>query len=232
MGPRHILAFVLAFAVAAFVAALSLHLLPMPSLAALHAHEHALAAYDAAHPLRLAAIFVFAYVALAPLPLPCAELLTISAGVLFGLLEGIVLVSLAAMIGSCGAFLLGRYLLGDIVRRHLAARSAAVAHGIEGQGAFYLFALHMIPAVPFFIVNMAMGATSLRLATFYWVSQLGILPIVIAYVNAGSEIGRFHSLAGILSPGVLATFAVIGLLPLAARRLAPLLRRRIHGHWA
>jgi uncharacterized membrane protein YdjX (TVP38/TMEM64 family) len=231
MGPRHVLAVLLAFGLAAFLAALTLHLLPMPSLAALRGHEDDLTAYGAAYPLRLAAIFVIAYVVLAPLPVPAAELLTVAAGTLFGLAEGVVLVSIAAMIGSCGAFLLGRFLLGRALRRRLAGRIAMVARGVEREGAFYLFALHMIPAMPFFIVNMAMGATSLRLATFCWVSQLGILPIVIAYVNAGIEIGRFHSLSGILSPGVLATFAVLGVLPLAARPLVATLRRRIGGIW-
>lgn len=232
MGLRRILAWLLIFALAAFVAAFSLHLLPMPSLAALRAHEDALAAYDAAHPLRSAAIFVAAYVAFAPSPLPAAELLAIAAGALFGVVEGIVLVSLAAAVGSCGAFLLGRFVVGDIIRRHLASRFAGVMRGIENKGAFYLFALHMIPAIPFFVINMAMGVTRLRLATFYWVTQLSVLPLIAAYVNAGRELGGLDSISGILSPEVLATLVASGLLPLAALRLAPILRRHILGGWA
>jgi uncharacterized membrane protein YdjX (TVP38/TMEM64 family) len=232
MSFRYILLCLLILALAALVATLFLHLLPMPSLAALHNREHDLEMYGEAHPFRLAAVFVIAYLAFAALPLPGAELLTIAAGSLFGLVEGTLLVSFAAMIGSCSAFLLGRFLLGDAARRHLASRLAIVAREIENEGPFYLFALRMIPAIPFFVLNVAMGATSLKLTTFYWVSQLGMLPATIAYVNAGREIGQLDSLSGILSPGTLAAFAVLGLLPLAARRLVPILRRRLQGRSA
>jgi uncharacterized membrane protein YdjX (TVP38/TMEM64 family) len=217
---------------AALVAAAFLHRLPMPSLAWLHARERELAAYGARHPVRLATLYVIGYVAFATLPLPGAELLTIGAGAVFGLVEGTLLVSFAATIGSCGAFLFGRFLFRDAVQRRLGWQFGAFARGIEREGAFYLFALRLMPAIPFFVINVAMGATSLRLVTFYWVSQLGMLPAVIAYVNAGREMGRLESLSGILSPGMLVAFAILGLLPLAGHRLIRLLRRRMRGRHA
>ncbi len=232
MNSRHLLTFLVLSAFAALIAALSLRLLPMLSFAGLQAHEHVLAAYGASHPLPVAAIFVIVYVLLAPLPLPAAELLTIAAGTLFGLVEGIALVFLAAAIGSCSAFLLGRFLARDLVRRHLSGGLAAVVHRIETEGAFYLFALHMVPVLPFFVINMAMGTTSFRLASFCWASQLGALPFIIAYVDAGCEIGRFDSLSAILSPGLLAAFAGLGLLPLGFRRLAPIMRQRFQSRLA
>jgi uncharacterized membrane protein YdjX (TVP38/TMEM64 family) len=226
MTPRRIAGPLAALLLAALIAGLALHLVPMPSLAGLRAREHALAAYGAQHPVRLAGLFAIFVVVFTALPLPGAELLTIAAGALFGLVAGTVLVSFASTIGACGAFAMGRWWLRDAARRHLTAPLGAFMRGVEREGAFYLFALRMIPAFPFFIINVLMGVTSLRLATFYWVSQIGMLPATIAYVNAGRELGGLHSLSGIVSPGMLASFAVIGLLPLAARRLVAVLRRR------
>ena len=212
-------------AFAALIAAFALHLLPLPSLAALVVREHALSAYGAAHPLRLAALFVIAYVLIAPLPLPGAELVTIAAGALFGLAESIALVSFAAAIGSCGAFLLGRYLFRDGLGRHLDPRLAAMARNIEHEGPFYLFALRMVPMAPLFIINILLGATSLKLTTFAWVSQLGILPTIIAYANAGRQVSHLGSVSAALSPGMFAAFAALGLLPLVTRRVLRWRRR-------
>jgi len=150
-------------------------------------------------------------------------------GVRWRRILGWLLATFAVTLGSCGAFLIGRFLLRGALRRHLQSRLTLLAQGLEREGAFYLFALRMIPAIPFFVVNVAMGATSLRLATFAWVSAIGMLPAVIAYVNAGRALGRLQSLSGILSPGILAAFAGLGLLPLVTRRLVLALRRRHSG---
>ncbi|HUC19405.1 MAG TPA: VTT domain-containing protein [Acetobacteraceae bacterium] len=229
---RRILGWLLAAAVALTVAlaalaavALSRHL-NLPSLAELKMHARALAALSAAHPFRLRGLFVIICACFSALPLPGAELLVVAAGAMFGLVEGTLLAVLAVTLGSCGAFLIGRFLLHGGVRRHLQSRLTLLALGIEREGAFYLFALRMIPAIPFFVVNVAMGATSLGLATFAWVSAIGMLPAVAAYVNAGRAVGRLQSLSGILSPGILASLAVLGLLPLVTRRLILALHRR------
>jgi uncharacterized membrane protein YdjX (TVP38/TMEM64 family) len=224
---RRIFGWLLAMMLAALAtAALSRHL-PPPPVAGLKTHMRALAAYGAMYPVRLAVLFVIVCIGFSALPLPGAELLAVAAGAMFGLIEGTLLVAFAVTLGSCGAFLTGRFVLRGPVERYLRSRLTILAQGLEREGAFYLFALRMIPAIPFFVVNVAMGATSLRLATFAWVSAIGMLPAIIAYVNAGRMLGRLQSLAGILSPGILASFAVLGLLPLAARRLVLALRRRL-----
>ncbi|MGH7069284.1 MAG: TVP38/TMEM64 family protein [Acetobacteraceae bacterium] len=194
-----------------------LHVIRLPSFDDLRAHERALAAYRAQYPLRLAAIYGVVVVVVAALPLPGAEALAIAAGALFGLTEGIIMIALAVTIGACAAFLAGRWWLGDLAKRYLTGRFAGIADELEREGAYYLFALRMIPAVPFFLVNLLIGATSLRLVTFYSITQVAVLPTVIAYVNAGRALGRIESLAGIVSPSVLLSFAVIGILPLAGR---------------
>lgn len=201
--------------------------LPFVSLASLDAHRRDLLDYRTAHPVLMAAIFVVCFVCFAALALPGAEVLAIAAGALFGLTEGTVLVSFASSTGATLAFCLSRLLLRDIVRRRFATLWGTVSRGVEKEGAFYLFALRLIPVIPFFLVDLLMGLTTLRPFTFYWVSQIGMLPATIAYVNAGRQLGQVRSLSGILSPGVLLSFAVIGLLPLGARYLVGALRGRV-----
>lgn len=214
---------------AVLVAVFALHVLHLPSLADFRGHLKTLSDYRARYPIRLAVIYGAIVVAFAALPLPGAELLTVAAGALFGLVEGTIMIGLAASIGACGAFLMGRLWLGNFAKSYLVGRFAKIADSLEREGAYYLFALRMIPAVPFFIVNLLMGATSLRLVTFYWITQIAVLPAVIAYVNAGRALGEIKSLSGIVSPGVLISFAVIGLLPLVARHGYAAWRRRYRG---
>lgn len=214
---RRIIGVLVVVLLAAVASLFVLHVIPLPSLEDLRRHEEALAAYRAHYPLRLAAMYGAAVVVVAALPLPGAEALAIAAGALFGLIEGTIMIALAATIGACAAFLMGRWWIGDLARRHMVGRLAGIADELEREGAYYLFALRMIPAVPFFLVNVLIGATRLKLSTFYWITQVAVLPTVIAYVNAGRALGRIESFAGIVSPGVLASFAVIGILPLAGR---------------
>jgi uncharacterized membrane protein YdjX (TVP38/TMEM64 family) len=122
--------------------------------------------------------------------------------------------------------MLSRLLFRDIVRRRFPRLWAVVSHGVETEGAFYLFALRLVPVIPFFLVDILTGLTNLRPFTFYWVSQIGMLPATIAYVNAGSQLGQLQSLSGILTPRILVAFAALGLLPLTARHLLGLIRRR------
>ncbi len=199
---------------------------PFISLASVEAHRRELFGYQAEHPVRTAATFVIGFIGFAALALPGAEVLAIAAGAVFGLVEGTVLVSFASSIGATLAFLLSRLLFRDIVRRRFARLWSVVARGVETEGAFYLFALRLVPMIPFFLVDLLMGLTNLRPFTFYWVSQIGMLPATIAYVNAGSQLGQLQSLSGILTPRMLFAFAVLGLLPLTARYLLGLVRRR------
>ncbi len=201
-------------------------------LSRLKAEQAALAAGVAAHPWRAAGLFALVYVAVTALSLPGAALLTLVGGALFGLLAGTLLVSLASTLGASLAMLGSRFVLRDWVQARFGPRLAAIDRGLERDGAFYLFALRLVPVFPFFLINLAMGPTRLPLRTFAWVSQLGMLPGTLVYVNAGRELGRLDSLADILSPGLLGAFALLGLFPLLARRVLDGLKaRRVYAGW-
>jgi pyruvate/2-oxoglutarate dehydrogenase complex dihydrolipoamide dehydrogenase (E3) component/uncharacterized membrane protein YdjX (TVP38/TMEM64 family) len=166
------------------------------------------------------------------LSLPGAAVMTVAAGALFGLLQGTLLVSFASTIGATLAFLVSRYLLRDAVQQRFGSRLAAINRGIERDGAFYLFTLRLVPAFPFFLINLLMGLTPIKAWTFYWVSQIGMLAGTLVYVNAGTQIAQLESLSGILSPDLLISFALLGLFPLLAKKVTGLIqRRRVYARW-
>lgn len=189
------------------------------SLENFKAQESAWRTSQAENPIVFALSFAAIYIASTALSLPGATVLTLLAGYLFGLWGGTLLVSICSTIGATLAFWGSRYLFRDFVRERWGHRLNALDEGIEREGAWYLFALRLVPAFPFFIVNLAMGLTPIRTLTYVFVSQLGMLPATIAYVNAGRELNRVETLSGILQPNVLLSFAVIGLLPLVLRRM-------------
>jgi pyruvate/2-oxoglutarate dehydrogenase complex dihydrolipoamide dehydrogenase (E3) component/uncharacterized membrane protein YdjX (TVP38/TMEM64 family) len=202
------------------------------SLDALKAQQAALNAQVAAQPWQAAGLFFLAYVLVTALSLPGAALMTLLGGALFGLLEGLVLVSFASTLGASLAMLSSRFLLRDWVQQRFGRRLAGIDAGVEREGAFYLFALRLVPVFPFFLINLAMGLTRLPLRTYWWVSQLGMLPGTLVYVNAGRELGQLESLAGILSPGLLGAFVLLGVFPLLARRALDVLQaRRVYAGW-
>jgi len=178
------------------------------------------------HPIPVLAAYAAIYITATALSLPGAVVLTLAGGGLFGLTTGTVIVSFASTIGATLACAVARFLLRDWVQRRFAARIGTINEGIAKEGAFYLFSLRLVPVFPFFLINLAMGLTPMRLATFAWVSQLGMLPATIVYVNAGRELARLDSLAGIMSPGLVLSFAALGLFPLAAKKLLALYRSR------
>ncbi len=191
-----------------------------------------LQAWQQNHPLALAAIFFAVYVAVTALSLPLAVWMTLAAGALFGFWQGFVIVSFAASIGATLAFLAARYLLRDSVRSRFGARLATIDAGIARDGAFYLFSLRMIPVVPFFVVNLAMGLTGISTRAFYIASQLGMLAGTAVYVNAGTQLGKLTSLSGILSAPILISFALLGLFPWIARMVMSYLnRRKVYKGW-
>jgi pyruvate/2-oxoglutarate dehydrogenase complex dihydrolipoamide dehydrogenase (E3) component/uncharacterized membrane protein YdjX (TVP38/TMEM64 family) len=226
---RLVLLLVLVALVAAFFA---FDLKQYFSLEVFKAQQAAIDAYFRAHPLRTAAIYFALYVAVTGLSLPGAALMTLAGGAIFGLLWGTVIVSFAASIGATAAFLASRFLLRDAIQRKFGDKLAAINRGVEKEGAFYLFALRLVPAFPFFVINLVMGLTPMKTRTFYWVSQVGMLLGTIVYVNAGTQIARISSLAGLLSPGLIASFAVLGLFPLVAKRLLDWLKaRKVYARW-
>jgi uncharacterized membrane protein YdjX (TVP38/TMEM64 family) len=176
---------------------------------------------------RLTALAAFLiYVGIVALSLPGATVMSLAIGALFGFWGGALLVSFASTIGATLAFLASRYLLRDMVQQRFGDRLKGVNAGMVQEGAFYLFMLRLVPVFPFFLINLLMGLTPVRTVTFYWVSQIGMLPGTLVYVNAGTQLGRVDSLSGILTPGVLLSFALMGAFPLVAKRVGQALRRR------
>ena len=218
-------------AVAAAVVALDLT--RFLSLEALRDSQARLVAWQAQAPLQVAALYFVVYVAATALSLPGATVITLAGGALFGLGWGTLIVSFASSLGATLAFLTARTLLRDAVRQRLGDRLAPIDAGVARDGAFYLFSLRLIPVVPFFVINLAMGLTAMRTWTFYWVSQLGMLAGTLVYVNAGTQLAQLTSLRDVLSPGVLGAFVLLGVFPLLARRVMALLqRRRVYRPWA
>jgi len=166
------------------------------------------------------------YIAVAALSLPGAAVLTLAGGGLFGLAIGTVVVSFASTIGATLACLVSRFLLRESVQKKFGDRLAAINKGIEEEGAFYLFSLRLVPVFPFFMINLLMGLTRMRLITFFWVSQLGMLPGTLVYVNAGKELAKIESLSGIMSPGLLGSFVVLGLFPITVKKLLALYKKK------
>ncbi len=177
-------------------------------------------------------IYFVIYVLMAALSLPGAALLTLAGGAVFGLLWGTVIVSFASTIGATLAFLMSRFLLRNWVEQRFGQRLQAIDAGVRREGAFYLFTLRLVPAFPFFLVNLLLGLTAMKTRTYYWVSQLGMLAGTIVYVNAGTQLGKLESLSGILSPGLLGSFVLLGIFPLIARKLLEVIRmNKVFANW-
>ena len=169
--------------------------------------------YDASDPVQGKFLFFLIYVGVATLSLPGAAILTLFAGALFGVYYGTVIVSLASTIGACLAFLSSRYILRDWVSQKFSEKYLAINEGFSKDGISYLFSLRLIPIFPFFLVNILMGLTQIKLFSYWWVSQLGMLPATLIYVKAGEELSKIESLADIASPELLAVLSLLGLLP-------------------
>jgi pyruvate/2-oxoglutarate dehydrogenase complex dihydrolipoamide dehydrogenase (E3) component/uncharacterized membrane protein YdjX (TVP38/TMEM64 family) len=184
------------------------------------------------NPLPTAIAFFAAYVAVTGLSLPGAAVMTLAAGAIFGLAWGTVLVSFASSIGATLAFVAARFLLRDWVQARFGAQLRAVNEGVEREGGLYLFTLRLIPAVPFFVINLAMGLTPMRARTFYWVSQLGMLAATLVFVNAGTQLAAIQSPSGILSAGLIGAFVLLGFFPLIAGRIVNAVKaRRVYARW-
>jgi uncharacterized membrane protein YdjX (TVP38/TMEM64 family) len=152
--------------------------------------------------------------------------MTLAGGALFGFVTGTVIVSFASTIGATLACFVARFLLRDWVQNRFGGRLTPINRGLEREGAFYLFSLRLIPAFPFFLINLAMGLIKMRLFTFYWVSQLGMLPGTMVYVNAGKELAKIDSLSGIVSPSLIVSFIILGLFPITVKKLMGWFRKK------
>jgi uncharacterized membrane protein YdjX (TVP38/TMEM64 family) len=179
-----------------------------------------------ANPALYIAGFFLIYVAVTGLSIPGAAIMTLIAGALFGLVLGTIIVSFASTIGATLAFLGSRYVLRDWVQSKFGERLKAIDDGLAKDGAFYLFTLRLIPVFPFFVINLLMGLTRIRTLTYFWVSQLGMLAGTIVYVNAGTQISRIESTAGLLSPTLIGSFVLLALFPWVAKWIIALVNRR------
>ena len=189
--------------------------------------------YYQARPWQTVAAFFALYVAVTGLSLPGAAIMTLVAGAIFGLLWGTVIVSFASSLGATLAFLASRFLLRDWVQQRFASQLRAINEGVEREGGWYLFTLRLIPAIPFFAINLAMGLTPMRTWTFYWVSQCGMLAGTLVYVNAGTQLAAISTPAGILSPGLIGAFVLLGIFPLVAKKIVDAVKaRRVYARWA
>ncbi|MES2957442.1 MAG: FAD-dependent oxidoreductase [Pseudomonadota bacterium] len=206
------------------------HLLSLESLKAQQA-RFALS-YEESPTLVIAA-YALVYIVVFALALPVGAVMTLAGGALFGLVVGTIVVSFASTIGALLAFLASRYVLADAVRARFGQRLAEVDKGIASDGPFYLFTLRLIPAIPPAAINLLFGLTRMRSWTFYWVSQLGMLAGTLVYINAGTQLAKIDSLKGILSPGLIGSFVLLGLFPLIAKKLVDAFKsRQVYARWA
>ncbi|MGE4112194.1 MAG: FAD-dependent oxidoreductase [Burkholderiales bacterium] len=227
---RLLLAAILVGLIAAFFA---LDLNQYSSLDYIKSQQALLDARYRENPLLTAGVFFLVYVVVTGTSLPGAALLTLVAGAIFGLLWGTLIVSFASTIGATMAFLASRFLFRDAIQTRFGSRLSAINEGIGREGAFYLFALRLVPVFPFFAVNLLMGLTAMRAGTYYWVSQLGMLAGTLVYVNAGTQLARFDSLQGLVSPALLGSFALLGIFPLVARKVLDVIKaRKVYAPWA
>ena len=223
-----LLAFLAALIAAFFIFDLQSYL----TLETLKAQQAAIETYRSNHPGMAVAIYALIYIAVTGLSLPGAAILTLAGGAVFGLLWGTVIVSFASTIGATLAFLAARFLFRDAVKSRFGERLKAIDAGVAKEGAMYLFTLRLVPVFPFFVINLAMGLTNLKTQTFYWVSQVGMLAGTLVYVNAGTQLGQLESLSGILSPGLIGSFVLLGIFPLLANKIVEAIKaNKVYAKW-
>lgn len=212
---RAVLLCVIAASVAAF---LSFDLGKYLSFEYLKEKQHILEAFYSEHRALSIFIYMLGYIVVTALSLPGAAVMSLAGGALLGFWTGVIAVSFASSIGATLAFLVSRFILRDYVQEKFGDRLTAINEGMKKDGALYLFSLRLVPVFPFFIVNLVMGLTPIRPVTYYFVSQLGMFPATLVFINAGTQLAKLESVAGILSPSLIFSFALLGIFPLIARK--------------
>jgi uncharacterized membrane protein YdjX (TVP38/TMEM64 family) len=214
--PRTLLLVVIASAIAAFFYFDGQQYL---TLEMLKSQQTYIEAYRDKHLVFSIAAYGLIYIVVTGLSLPGAAILTLAGGALFGLFWGTLTVSFASTIGATLAFLAARFLLRDNIQNRFGDHLQAINEGIAHDGAYYLFTLRLAPIFPFFIINLLMGLTPLKTRAFYWVSQIGMLPGTLVYVNAGTQLAKIESLSDILSPALVGSFVLLGAFPLIIKKI-------------
>lgn len=217
---------VLAVIIGAVIAYKALNLGDYFSLAYIKESQERFQAVYSEHRVAVIAGYMAVYVVVTALSLPGAAVMTLLGGALFGIIVGTVAVSFASSIGATLACAVARFLLRDWVQGRFGERLRKINEGIEREGPFYLFTLRLIPVFPFWMINLAMGLSGMRLLTFYWVSQLGMFPGTVVYVNAGKQLGDLESVSGIFSWEIILSFALLGIFPLVAKKTMQFVRAR------
>ena len=178
------------------------------------------------NPIEVLGYYIMVYLAMTVFSLPGAVWMTLGAGAIIGLVKGTIMISFASTIGATLAMLISRYLLRNFVQSHFQKQMQTINSGIQKDGGFYLFTLRLLPVIPFFLINLAIGLTWLRTSTFYWVSQLGMLPGTLIYINAGSELAKLETLSDILSPTLTGSLVLLGIFPLLVRKLLSIIKTK------
>ena len=226
MSPRFTKTLLVATIIILIVAFFAFDLHHFLTLEYLKDRQQAFADFYTTNRLLTIAIYFLLYVVVTALSLPGAAVMTLAGGALLGFWTALVTVSFASTIGATLAFLVSRFLLRDWVQGRFGDKLKAINAGVEQEGSFYLFTLRLVPLFPFFVINLVMGLTPMRTLAYYWVSQIGMLPGTAVFVNAGTQLGQIESAAGILSPGILISFVLLGIFPLIAKRIIAVVKRR------
>ncbi len=186
----------------------------------------AIGEYHTANPIKTALFYFLCYVLITGVSLPGAGIMTLIGGAIFGLLWGTVLVSFGSMLGATIAFLITRYLFHDYIQKRFGQQLEPINRGVREEGEFYLFTLRLVPIFPFFIINSLMALTPIRTLNFALVSQIGMLPGTIVFVNAGTQLAKIEAAKDILSPALIFSFILLGVFPLIAKRVIAFIKRR------
>ena len=222
----------IAVAVALIAAFFAFDLGPYFRLDYFKSQQAAMDLFYRANPLLTALAFFTLYVVVTAVSLPVAGIMTLAAGAIFGLAWGTLIVSFASSLGATLAFLASRFLFRDWIRRKFGDKLGAIDDGVKKEGGFYLFTLRLVPAFPFVVVNLALGLTSMKVRTFYWVSQLGMLAGTVVYVNAGTQIAGIDAPGAILSAELIGSFVLLGIFPLIAKRIVDMIKaRKVYAQW-
>ena len=223
---------ILALLIVAAIAFFALDLGRFFSLDYIKQSQANFASYHARHPALVTLVFFVIYVLITALSLPGAAIMTLAAGAGFGLIWGTIVVSFASTLGATLAMLAARFILREAIERRFSRRLAEVNRGIDKEGGFYLFTLRLIPAIPYFALNLLMGLTRMKTWTFFWVSQAGMFAGTVAFVYAGTELAKIDSLRSILSPGLIGAFVLLGIFPLVTKKIVDLVKRqRVYARW-
>lgn len=189
-----------------------------------------LVSYRDENPLSSALIYCAVYIAVTAASIPGALVLTLLGGAIFGFFLGTGIVLVSATIGATIAFLVARYLFDDMVTRKMGDKVARIRESFRKEGALYLFSMRLVPVIPFFAINLLMGLTSIRTATYFVASMIGMAPGTMVFVNAGTQLGKLTSLKGLLSPALIASFLLLAVFPYIAKYLLKVIRRNRSDH--